>query len=204
MLERFNSSAKEWDKKPMRVEVATQFVNGILSNIDKDISNFDLLDYGCGSGLVSFSFKDKVKSITGMDYSKGMIDTFCEKFKSSGYENISSRLHNINQDNISSESFDLIVTNMTMHHIKDTAMFINKLSSGLKKNGYICIADLESEDGTFHSDNDGVEHFGFDKEHIKSLYKSAGLDNIVVETLHNIKKENGEFPIFIAVAQKLK
>jgi ubiquinone/menaquinone biosynthesis C-methylase UbiE len=203
MLERFDKLAKEWDSKPMRVQSALQFVDGIISIINKDLSDYSLLDYGCGSGLVSFGFKDMVKNIVGMDYSVGMINRFNEKVHQLGYDNIISKKHNINIDNLDHNIFDMAVTNMTMHHIKDYNMFIKKLTNSVKKNGYVCIADLEVEDGTFHTDgNNGVEHFGFDKFDIYRKFYNNGLVCLGVETLHTINKEGKCYKVFIAIGRK--
>ncbi len=60
MDSRFTKLAKEWDSKPQRVQSAMKFVEYIKSDINKDIKDFHIVDYGCGSGLVSFGFGAKI------------------------------------------------------------------------------------------------------------------------------------------------
>ena len=99
-----------------------------------------------------------------MDNSQGMVDKFNEKAKELNYKNVKAIKHNINEQDLPKNEYDVIATSMTLHHIKDTNMFIRKCKESLKIGGYLCINDLENEDGTFHKkhNNDGVEHFGFD------------------------------------------
>lgn len=195
--ERFNALAKEWDSKPQRVEGAMVFVDKIIETINKDIKSFDLLDYGCGSGLVSFGFADKVNSIVGLDNSESMVGVYNDKAKRVNFSNIQSKLHDINKEHLPLEKFDLVATNMTMHHIKDIKMFVEKLTSSLKKDGHLFIADLKIEDGKFHSDNTGVEHFGFDTEHLISIFEDVGLSNITCEVLNKIDKPHNSYEVFI-------
>lgn len=201
-ISRFDKLAKQWDSKPARVEGAMKFVDKICESINSDISKFDVLDYGSGSGLVSFGFSDQVNSILGLDNSEGMIEVYNEKVKNIGLSNIKGEVHDINNESLKSDSFDLVATNMTMHHIKDTKMFIEKLSDSLKEDGYLFIADLVTEDGTFHSDNDGVEHFGFEVESIIEKYKECGLKNVSCETLTRIDKEINSYDVFVVWGQK--
>ncbi len=194
---RFDKLAKEWDSKPQRVESALKFVDHIKQTINKDISDFELLDYGCGSGLVSYGFAQDVKSIIGLDYSQEMINRYNEKSKELNFEHIKGEIHNINHEKIDNNRFDLAVTNMTMHHIKDISNFIRVLKSSLKLDGYLYIADLTLEDGTFHSmGNEDVEHFGFDKDILYKEFIDAGFTNINFEIIQVIKKEDIEYPIF--------
>ena len=200
--ERFDALAQQWDSKPARVEGAMRFVDKILDEIKEDISDFRLLDYGSGSGLVSFGFANKVSKIDGMDNSGAMVDVYNEKASKIGLENISASTHDINNEHLENEIYDLIATNMTMHHIKDTKMFIEKLSSGLKKDGYLFIADLVTEDGDFHSDNKGVEHFGFEMEKIKDIFIDVGLTDVSIEILNKIEKPNNIYEVFIVKGRK--
>jgi len=197
MNSRFDELAKEWDSKPQRVESAMRFVEYIKNNLEKDLNDFHILDYGCGSGLVSFGFGNDVKLVTGLDYSQGMVDKYNEKSKNLNLKHLTAEKHNINNEQIDGE-YDLIVTNMTMHHIKDVSDFVHKLKDGLKEDGELYIADLVTEDGNFHSmGNEDVEHLGFEKEHLIDIFKTAGLNNIKYEILQTIEKEHNSYPIFV-------
>ena len=48
---------------------------------------------------------------------------------------------------------------MTLHHIPDTNGILNKFHALLEPNGYLLVADLEKEDGSFHTDGttDGIK-----------------------------------------------
>ena len=72
----------------------------------------------------------------------------------------------------------------------------------LHNNGTIALADLDSEDGSFHSENTGVHHFGFDREEIVSWAKSAGFKNICIDEVSIAQKPYGDYPIFLLTAQK--
>ena len=204
MINRFDELAQKWDSKVERVESAMAFVDYIKSTINKDISDFKVCDYGCGSGLVSFGFIDNVKSIVGFDYSLGMIEKYNEKIKKLNYTHISAIQHNIDNEVLPKNEFDLVTTNMTMHHIKDTSTFINRLKDSLKIGGYIFISDLISEDGGFHSmGNDDVEHLGFDKDELIQEFENIGLTEITFTILQVINKPQGDYPIFV-ISGKVK
>ncbi|MEW6551826.1 MAG: class I SAM-dependent methyltransferase [Arcobacteraceae bacterium] len=199
MTNKFDVLASTWDQKSTRVEIAQAFVKTVKEKI-ANIKEFDLLDYGCGTGLISFGFVEDVKSITGMDFSEGMLEVYNQKIEEYDLNNVKCEKHNINDNHLPQDSFDLIVTSMTLHHIKDTADFISKANLALKPNGYLAISDLDKEDGSFHDrGNEGVEHFGFDKEQLSMILKQNGFEIIFYENVY-IAKEY--YPIFCAIAQK--
>jgi 2-polyprenyl-3-methyl-5-hydroxy-6-metoxy-1,4-benzoquinol methylase len=195
---RFDDLAKVWDSNPQRVEGAMIFVDKVKEEIKEEINNFKVLDYGCGSGLVSFGFANDVKSIDGLDNSIGMIEVYNNKSKQIGLENICGSTHDINHQEIAPNTYDLIVTNMTMHHIDNPYLFVERLVKSLKSDGRIYIADLYLEDGTFHEDNQGVIHFGFEIKTIEDVFSKAGLEKIKIEKLHSINKSTNSYDVFIA------
>lgn len=199
MTNKFDLLASTWDKKSTRVYIAQTFVKTIKEKIP-NIKDFDLLDYGCGTGLVSFGFLDDVKSITGMDFSDGMLEVYNQKIQEYDLNNVKCEKHNINDNHLPQNSFDIIATSMTLHHIKDTNDFISKAKIALKDKGYLAISDLDKEDGTFHGENiEGVEHFGFDKAKLSAILKQNGFEIVFYENVY-IAKES--YPIFCAIAQK--
>lgn len=90
---------------------------------------------------------------------------------------------------------------MTLHHVKDLNKFFTTVKNNLTENGFIAIADLESEDGTFHSDNTGVYHFGFDKDELCNIVKSCGFKDTFFQNISTIQKPNRDFGIFLLVAR---
>ena len=93
---------------------------------------------------------------------------------------------------------------MSLHHIKNANIFIKKAYEALKKDGFLCINDLDKEDGTFHKkhNNDGVYHFGFDKDKLETSLKNSGFKIIDYKIVHKDAREDREFPIFNLIAQK--
>ena len=70
--------------------------------------------------------------------------------------------------------YDLIFTSMVLHHIEDVPALLSLFAAWCAPGGRLAIADLEAEDGTFHSDMTGVMHKGFDRNELASLIESAG------------------------------
>ena len=200
-MSRFDKLAAEWDLNPQRVKSAKNTTTKIKELID--IGDKNILDYGSGSGLVAFDLFEEARSIVAMDNSVGMLEEIENKIKKSDIDNITTLIHDINHEEIEKGKFDIFVSAMTMHHIKDTKLFLQKAKDGLKKGGYIAISDLESEDGSFHSQgNEGVEHFGFDIKHIRETLESIGMEVVFLEIIETISKER-DFNIFLVIAKNV-
>ena len=91
---------------------------------------------------------------------------------------------------------------MTLHHIEVLKDFFTTAYDLLDDNGSIAIADLESEDGTFHSDNAGVFHFGFEKDTLCNIVKECGFQNVRLENVTSINKPHNTFEVFLLTANK--
>ena len=72
----FDTRAKTWDENPMRQQLTQSIFNFIQKTISLHQS-MTALDYGCGTGLLSFLLSDKVKSVHAVDTSSGMLSKPC-------------------------------------------------------------------------------------------------------------------------------
>ncbi|PKN14641.1 MAG: class I SAM-dependent methyltransferase [Deltaproteobacteria bacterium HGW-Deltaproteobacteria-24] len=200
-MNRFDLAAKEWDTKPTSQLVAKATSEKIRENIS--LENKQILDYGCGTGLLAFSISDEARMVTGMDNSAGMVEVFNQKAQDFGFDNIKAVQHNIDNEELPQNAFDVIVTSMTLHHILNPNDFFIKCKKALKPNGYLCISDLDEEDGTFHEKhkNDGVHHFGFSKAQMAQFYTNNGYTLIYLDDICTLERENGNFPIFLSIGQ---
>lgn len=203
-MSRFDSRAKDWDKKQSSLDKSTACINHIKANLEvENMSN--ILDYGCGTGLIAFDLVTKNNQVLGCDSSTGMVEEFNKKAKIRELDNIFAIKHDILTDDLEKDKFDLVVTSMSLHHIENTELFFKKSYEALKKGGYICINDLEKEDGTFHikHNNEGVYHFGFSQEELEEVAKKLGFDNFIFDIVYIYERDNGSFPIFNFIAQKV-
>ena len=202
-MNRFDEASKTWDLKPSSLAIAKACVENI-NKIIKLKDNAKILDYGCGTGLVAFSLSSVTNEVIGMDNSDGMVEQFNKKAFELNYSNIKAIKHNIENEDLPQNDFDLITISMSLHHIKNTNMFIKKAHNALTKNGYLVINDLDKEDGTFHKkhNNEVVFHFGFDKNELENMLINSGFKIIDYKIVHKDEREDREFPIFNLIAQK--
>jgi ubiquinone/menaquinone biosynthesis C-methylase UbiE len=196
-VNRFDQIASEWDSDNLRVKLATSIAEKISSVIAIQKSD-RILDFGCGTGLVAFSLLRYAAEAIGVDNSEGMIDQFNKKAKE--YELLASgRLFDFESETIEKGSFDLAVSGMVFHHLQTPEKAVKELYQSLKPNGKIAIADLDTEDGSFHpADMQGIFHHGFKREDVLDWFKAAGFQNVKAETALEFEKEGKKYSIFLA------
>lgn len=206
-MSRFDDEAKDWDT-PESQERARAIANTIDSHVplSGDLSAFD---YGCGTGQLSFELRDKIGPITLADNSAGMLNVLREKIEEKSIDNMKPIRLDLTHDPLPGEKFDLVYTSMTLHHIPDTRLILKQFYELLNPGGYLCIADLDKEDGSFHGHDVDDVHKGFDREELASIAENAGFTNINFSTAFTMEKEVNEpgdtkpFPIFLMVARKI-
>lgn len=201
----FDERAKDWDSDPTKVERARAVADAIRKAIPLT-QNMTALEYGCGTGLLSFALQSDVGQITLADTSQGMLDVLGGKIASSGVTNMHPMRLDLATDPLPTERYDLTYSLMTLHHIRDTDDILRKFHALLEPTGYLLAADLDKEDGTFHTDSSADVHMGFDREELRKKVESAGFGNVKFSTVYEIAKKIGNkkktFPIFLMVAQK--
>lgn len=201
----FDKVASSWDEEPRRVKLAADVAKAVMREVELS-RDMDVLDYGCGTGLVTLHLQPHVRSVTGADTSKGMLEVLQRKVAESGIANVRAALVDPESDVPLEGAFHLIVSSMTLHHVKDVGDLFEILHRLLLPGGGLCVADLDTEDGSFHSDSTGVLHNGFDRRHVWNMLESAGFADIRDTTAAVIVKEDEaarrEYPVFLMIARK--
>ena len=203
----FDKNAASWDDKPERVKLVKDIADSIAKEI-KLIPFMDVMDFGCGTGLLTMQLQPFVHFITGVDSSQGMLDVLNTKIKDKNLTNVKTFCLDIEKDGVLKGSYNLIVSSMTFHHIREIKPVLDQFYNILLPAGNLCIADLDIDDGQFHENNDGVFHFGFDRENLSNIIKDAGFRDIKFQTAAKITKPvqgggNREFTIFLITGCKL-
>jgi ubiquinone/menaquinone biosynthesis C-methylase UbiE len=206
MSSRFDEVAQQWDNNPTRVNLARAVGEAIARRIPIQ-SHWHVLDYGAGTGLLTLNLQPRVGSMVALDSSTGMLSQLKQKLAAAGIINVEARPWDLETHPFPEPGFDLIVSSMTLHHLRDVPLVFARLSELLKPDGWLAAADLDSEDGTFHSQTDGVFHQGFERNQIAKWLEGSGLVNINLSDAHSITKpastgQERTYGVFLAIAQK--
>jgi ubiquinone/menaquinone biosynthesis C-methylase UbiE len=200
----FDLRAKDWDSDPSKVERARLVADAIQQNVHLT-SRTTAMEYGCGTGLLSFALQPWLGTITMADSSVGMLDVLRGKISLGGITDMIPLRLDLASDPLPELHFDIIYSLMTLHHIPDTRKVLNDFYELLNHPGTLCISDLDSEDGSFHSA--GFEgHHGFNRAGLTADLKAAGFGRVHFSTVYEMEKEvNGQsrkYPLFLVVAEK--
>jgi ubiquinone/menaquinone biosynthesis C-methylase UbiE len=201
----FDSKARQWDTDPDFIERGRKLAAMLRARVRLDRS-MTALDYGCGTGLLSFPLRDALGRVTLVDSSAGMLAVVREKIAAQGVSNMTVLQADLAAGALPDERYDLVYTSMTLHHVRDTEAILRAFHALLRPGGHLCVADLDLEDGSFHGAEIEVHH-GFDREALVAQLVASGFVGVEHEPALEIVKEiDGQprrFPVFFMIARRL-
>ena len=202
-MNEFDQKAQEWDKNKMHLE-RTMAVAGMLSKLIPDKPGMKALEFGAGTGLLSFYLKDRFSEITLMDSSAEMLKIADQKLETDDHLKFKTLFLNLEKEEYHGDPFDIIFSQMVLHHIKDINAIIRKFYHLLTPGGILAIADLYQEDGSFHDDDMNVHH-GFDPGKLIAILRQQDFQVTAISPCFVIRKEVSlgktmEYPVFLMTA----
>lgn len=202
----FDQLAAAWDKQPGRAELVSDVARAIADEVTLT-SNMNVLDFGCGTGLLTLQLQPYVRSLTGVDSSPGMLDILQAKIQDQNLKNVKTCYLDIESGGILEGNYDLIVSSMTLHHVREIGPLLDQFHQILAASGKLCIADLDLDAGEFHDNKKGVFHHGFDRAQLRQMVKDAQFRDIRFRIAARITKPvpaggEKEFSIFLLTCSK--
>ena len=203
---RFARVAVEWDANPGRVALARAVADAIRNAVPLR-PDMNAMDFGAGTGLVTLGLLAYVDRLTAVDASGEMLRVLDGKLKALRIGNVHTMLCEIGKTPLPVAEFDLIVSSMVLHHIPDVPEALQRLRPCLRPGGWIALADLDSEDGTFHTDSTGVYHHGLEREEVCRWLRDAGFIGTTAREAHRITRNANdgtvrEYPVFLVTGRK--
>jgi 2-polyprenyl-3-methyl-5-hydroxy-6-metoxy-1,4-benzoquinol methylase len=195
----FSDKAQDWDKREMVVALSKALGHAITTHVPLR-SSMKVLDFGAGTGLLTASLVPHVAHVLAVDISPSMLEALAAKPELQGKVKV------VCQDIIEAplpQKFDLLVSAMAMHHVRDTDAMVKTFAEHVAPGGLVALADLDSEDGTFHPpDMEGVYHAGFDRRALQGTLEAHGFTDVVFHTAHEVVSPTRRYPVFLVVATK--
>ena len=202
----FDRKARDWDSNPLSQERARKVADAIRAAVPLTPS-MTALEYGCGTGALSFLLQDTLGPITLKDSSSGMLAVLCEKIAMQGATRMTAQQSDLTAAPLPNEHYDLIYSSMTLHHIPDTERMLGMFYTLLNPGGILCIADLDEEDGSFHDPEMRLNvHHGFSRAALTTMAHRTGFVTVHFSTIFEVIKQQEQgkraYPIFLMVANR--
>ena len=153
-IQKFSKLADEWWDvngkfkplhmfNPIRIEYITESIKNYYK-LDKSKNNFlhglNILDIGCGGGLISEPMARLGANVTGIDASEKNINVAKLHSKKSG---LKINYLNTSPENLTDfEKFDITLNLEVVEHVEDVSLYIRSCNKLLKKNGLMFTATL--------------------------------------------------------------
>ena len=152
-IEKFSKIAEEWwdpegkfkplhKFNPIRISyIKENIINSFkLSNNEKPLNNVEILDIGCGGGLLSEPMCRLGAKVSGIDASEKNISIAELHAKKS---NLDINYVCTSPENFKTKSrFDVILNMEIVEHVEDVDFFLKSCSKLLKKNGIMFVATI--------------------------------------------------------------
>lgn len=202
MVRTFDERAAEWDT-PRRVERAEEAAETIAAALDIP-PGCRAIEVGAGTGLLGLALRPRLESLVLADTSEGMLAEAQRKIADGHLEDVAAAHFDVASDPAPTGApFDLVVSLLLLHHVKDTDAALAGMYRLLAPGGQIAAIDLDTEDGSFHSpEAEGVHHHGFDREDLGAVARAAGFTDVRVGDGHPIDDEGRRYPMFLLTARR--
>lgn len=203
----FNVAALTWDEDPAKIARSAAIAEAIAREIPLETLEH-AVDFGCGTGQVTWHLADKLQSVTLVDTSPAMIaavEDMIDARPEYDSDRFSTRIIDFIKEPLPDNSVDLIYASLSLHHVDNVPEALNEFRGVLRHHGYVAIADLDLDSaGHFHEGN-GASHHGFDRKELANMLIDAGFEEPTFTDATIITKDTShgpqDFNVFLAVTR---
>lgn len=200
-MSRFDDKAADWDT-PERIERTREAARIVREHVALTPS-MRVIDIGAGTGLLGLELAPNVASVLLAEPSQGMLEMARRKLAEDGPPNVTAVAWGLEGDPPPGAPFDLAVSLLVLHHVRDTAAALRAVHALLTPDGRIALLDLDAEDGSFHeADAEGIHHHGFDQVRLRDLAAAAGFLDVASRNVSHVDRDGRDYPVFLLTGRR--
>ncbi|KAG1725859.1 S-adenosyl-L-methionine-dependent methyltransferase [Suillus lakei] len=210
----FNEHGHQYNDHPEGHELAQRLGAAMINAYPFEEDSTLVLDYACGTGLISKELAAHAKCIVGVDISQTMVDQYNQSVFNQGIppEEMRAVCCDLTAapNQLDGMKFDVVVCASSYHHFPSIEEVTTALASYLKPGGSLLVADLmkpsspESTKELFPTDAHNIvaHKGGFEEADIKVVFEGAGLINLAFVTACEAKRHGHSVQLFLASGTK--
>jgi len=205
----FNEMAHTYDDLPLAVQLSRDSADAMKELYDFNEDSTVMLDYACGTGLISQNLAPNCKQIVGVDVSEKMVEHYNKRVSNQGIP--PEEMHAVCTDlsgkgELDGLEFDVIVCAQAYHHFPSIEDVTKNLFSYLKQGGALLVVDLvrgkHAADFHSHGKNIIAHRGGFVESEIRAVFEGAGLEKFEWSIAAEVSSQGRELELFIAKGVK--
>ncbi|KAK0248432.1 hypothetical protein LTS09_016412 [Friedmanniomyces endolithicus] len=221
---RFNDEALSWDSRPFVHEASQAAAAAILARLNENnvkhpsngksqTKHPQVLEIGCGTGILSFLLAPHVARIVAVDAAEGMIAVLSQKLQTTPNapqnivpvailledpEDAALPPAHSDQPDGPRQKFDLVTSHLVLHHIPDLRAVLQTMLGCLVPGGRVMLTDFEDfgpEAKRFHpvARMAGVERHGIQAREMAEMMQEVGFAEVDVRAAWTMRKKVEKF-----------
>lgn len=184
--ERFTRTAAQFAtfSRAVRAAEATQLLEMARPLVGgaEAMRTFRALDVACGPGTFTLVFAPHVRRMTGLDITAAILEKARAAAAKENIGNVEWLLGNAEKLPWNDNSFDLVTTAYSLHHMEHAAQAVAEIARVLKPGGWFALVDIAVPEGFDAQVNNAIE-IARDASHVRTftgaelqeLARAAGL-----------------------------
>ena len=198
----FDDKARDWDTSDRRARA--QAVAQAIRERVRLSKRTRAIEVGAGTGLLGLELAAEVGELVLAEPSAGMLEVAREKLADGRHSNVSAVRFDVLTDPPPGGPFDLAISLLVLHHLADTRAALSAVRDLLRPGGWMALADLDAEDGSFHGpDAEGIHHHGFERHRITDLARQVGFTDVAIGLATTLERDGETYPVFLLTGRRI-
>ncbi len=160
----------------------------------------DVVDFGCGTGVLSVEIARWAKRVVGVDQSAAALEKAKERAAREKLGNLTFLKEDLHALSLPDGKKDLVVISQSLHHVTSPEVVLAEAARILKVGGRIILLELCPHEEEWVRERLGHQHLGFSPEALERTLSEVGFTHLARETPG--REKASPFRVFLLTGEK--